>query len=55
MLELKDLDNKVIYELYGWGVGNKVKKNGYLELIVDYKMCCDCVLSVYKVGLSSDL
>ncbi|KAK2599929.1 DNA photolyase phr1 [Conoideocrella luteorostrata] len=53
--ELKALNNTEIHDPYGRGAGNKVKKTGYPQPIVNHKDCRDRALSAYKDGIASGM
>ncbi|GJN70234.1 hypothetical protein PLICBS_004288 [Purpureocillium lilacinum] len=53
--ELKDLDDKEIHDPYGRGAGDKAKKKGYPEPIVEHKQVRDRALSAYKEGIESGM
>ncbi|PVH77287.1 putative Deoxyribodipyrimidine photo-lyase [Cadophora sp. DSE1049] len=52
--ELEGVKGKAIHDPYGRGEGNKAKRMGYPERIVDHKECRERALARYKEGLGRD-
>ena len=52
--ELKGIEGKAIHDPYGRGAGDKARKNGYPEQIVEHKGCRERALAAYKKGIESE-
>lgn len=52
--ELEGVKGKAIHDPYSRGEGNRAKKEGYPERIVDHKECRERALTRYKEGLGRD-